>query len=206
MAGIPSVRKRKAILDAAVDAFLRSGYGASIDEIAAAAGVGKQTVYRHFGDKQALFAAALADARQAADVPMAQSVPRTDDPEHDLTRIGEHILASALSPTPAALHRLTVAEAANHPELARHWAEGSAPFLEGGLTEYFRMCDKAGTLEVPDPARAARQFAYLVITEGRMASAYGTRPFSARQRTEIAAQTADLIVRAHRPGGRCAGR
>lgn len=199
MAGIPSAHKRQAILDAAVEAFLQSGYSASVDEIAAAAGVGKQTVYRHFGDKQALFAAALSAARQAAGDPSGLSIPQTGDPVRDLTRIGERILASALSPTLAALHRLTVAEAANHPELARHWGEGAAPFLEAGLTEYFRKCDQAGILEVHEPEVTARQFAYLLITEGRMAGAYGTRPLGARRRTELATRTADLIVRAHSP-------
>lgn len=199
MPGIPSAQKRKAILDAAVTAFLHSGYAASVDEIAAAAGVGKQTVYRHFGDKQALFAAALSTVRQTAEDPASPPAARTNDPVADLARIGERILATALSPTLAALHRLTVAEAATHPELAAYWSEGSAPFLDGGLTEYFRECDHAGALKVPDPARSARQFAYLLITEGRMASAYGTRPLSAHKRAEIATQTADLIMRAHRP-------
>jgi len=199
MPGIPSAPKRKAILDAAVTAFLRSGYAASVDEIAAAAGVGKQTVYRHFGDKQGLFAAALSTVRQTAEEPAALQVARTNDPVQDLARIGERILATALSPTLAALHRLTVAEAAAHPELAAYWSEGSAPFLEGGLTEYFRECDQAGALKVTDPARTARQFAYLLMTEGRMASAYGTRSLNTREREALAAQTADLIVRAHRP-------
>ena len=51
-----SARKRRAILDAATAAFLRNGYlGTSMDEIAALAGVSKQTVYKHFADKERLF-------------------------------------------------------------------------------------------------------------------------------------------------------
>src|SRR5207244_1010955 len=51
-----SARKRQAILDAATTIFLRQGYlGTSMDEIAARAGVSKQTVYKHFADKERLF-------------------------------------------------------------------------------------------------------------------------------------------------------
>jgi TetR/AcrR family transcriptional repressor of mexJK operon len=43
-----SVRKRRAILDAATKVFLAEGFaGASMDAIATAAGVSKPTVYNH---------------------------------------------------------------------------------------------------------------------------------------------------------------
>jgi len=54
--GTQSARKHKAIVDAATALFLSKGYqGTSVDEIAALAKVGKQTVYHHFADKQNLF-------------------------------------------------------------------------------------------------------------------------------------------------------
>ena len=199
MTGVPSQAKRQAILDAATAAFLDHGYAASVDDIAAAAGVGKQTVYRHFGDKQALFLAALAAARETDENRSAAASVSAADPTTALTRIGEHILTVALSPTVAALHRLTIAEIGNHPELNHHWADTAAPYLDEELTGYLRRCHAAGALQVPDPARTARQFAYLLITEGRVASVYGTKPLPPKQRHTIAADTADLIVRAQRP-------
>ncbi|OSP54586.1 TetR/AcrR family transcriptional regulator [Pseudoruegeria sp. SK021] len=54
---------RKAILDAALIEFSEQGYaGARVDEVARAAGVSKPLIYGYFGDKDALYAAALREA------------------------------------------------------------------------------------------------------------------------------------------------
>ena len=51
-----SERKRRAIVEAATTLFLENGYrGTSMEQIATVARVSKQTVYRHFSDKEALF-------------------------------------------------------------------------------------------------------------------------------------------------------
>ena len=51
-----SSRKRSAILDAATELFLTREYaGTSMEDIASAAAVSKQTVYKHFSDKETLF-------------------------------------------------------------------------------------------------------------------------------------------------------
>ncbi|GAA4054235.1 helix-turn-helix domain-containing protein [Actinomadura miaoliensis] len=59
-----AARNRAAILDAAARLFSEHGADAvSMDQVAAAAGVGKGTLFRRFGDKAGL-AAALLDARE----------------------------------------------------------------------------------------------------------------------------------------------
>jgi AcrR family transcriptional regulator len=68
-------RNRERVLDAARRAFAEQGYAVPLDEIAAAAGVGPGTVYRHFPTKEALFEAVsvanvedlAADARARAE-------------------------------------------------------------------------------------------------------------------------------------------
>jgi AcrR family transcriptional regulator len=52
-------RNRDKVLRAAREAFAASGYGVPLDEIAARAGVGPGTVYRHFPAKEALFQAVV---------------------------------------------------------------------------------------------------------------------------------------------------
>ncbi|WP_431915471.1 TetR/AcrR family transcriptional regulator [Nonomuraea jabiensis] len=201
-----SPAKRRAILDAAIKVFTDQGYArTSVDAIAAVAGVGKQTVYGHFGDKEQLFLAAIQEARSAVSAPPAggdaegtPGVTLSGDPREDLTALGERILDIALSPRVSALHRLTIAEVAHHPELQRTWRESSAS-ADRTVVGYLRDSDADGRLRVPDPARAARQFSHLVITEGRVETAYGMLPLRPERRHAIAADAADLIIRAHRP-------
>jgi AcrR family transcriptional regulator len=52
-------RNRDKVLRAAQDAFAARGYGVPLDEIAAMAGVGPGTVYRHFPSKEELFEAVV---------------------------------------------------------------------------------------------------------------------------------------------------
>ena len=68
-------RNREKVLNAAREAFAAFGFGVPLDEIAARAGVGPGTVYRHFPTKEALFEAVVqarvedlaADARARRD-------------------------------------------------------------------------------------------------------------------------------------------
>lgn len=58
-----SLQKRNLILQAAGELFVQDGFDkVSMDQLAEAAGVSKQTVYSHFGSKEGLFQAAI-DAR-----------------------------------------------------------------------------------------------------------------------------------------------
>ena len=74
-----AVRNREKVLRAAREAFGESGYGVPLDEIAARAGVGPGTVYRHFPAKEALFEA-VATARVTDLVSEARSRADAADP------------------------------------------------------------------------------------------------------------------------------
>ncbi|MGH3168207.1 MAG: TetR/AcrR family transcriptional regulator [Trebonia sp.] len=72
-------RNRDKVLRAAREAFARSGYDVPLDEIAALAGVGPGTVYRHFPSKEALFEAVMA-ARVRDLAAYARDRAAADDP------------------------------------------------------------------------------------------------------------------------------
>lgn len=204
--GRPPIRKkspakRSAILAAATKLFLEQGYArTSVDAIAAEAGVGKQTVYGHFGDKEQLFLAVVEETRREQETAIAGTLQDTGDPLADLTAAAELILDGVLSPPIAALHRLTIAELPHHPELQRLWRDQTRKRGRDELiADYLRACDAAGVLRVPDPELATRQLSYLAITEARVLTFQGTQPLPKAERHRIAHDAADLIVRAHRP-------
>jgi AcrR family transcriptional regulator len=72
--------RRAAILDAALEVFSRRGYnGASIDEIAQAAGISKALIYEHFPSKKDLHVSLLERHTQEIFVRLSQTAD-TDDP------------------------------------------------------------------------------------------------------------------------------
>src|SRR6202050_5961734 len=95
-----TARKRQAILDAATTLFLRVGYLAtSMDQIAAAAAVSKQTVYKQFADKQSLFREIVADTVAEVADPVAQQVAGlrdSGDLEADLRGLAHARLAQGI--------------------------------------------------------------------------------------------------------------
>ena len=91
-------RKRSAILDGAKTVFLREGFGlATMDNVASAAGVGKQTVYRHFKSKEALFVGLVSSmcAQVGGLLASAQGEQTDGAPEVELRELG-WLLARAL--------------------------------------------------------------------------------------------------------------
>jgi TetR/AcrR family transcriptional regulator, mexJK operon transcriptional repressor len=75
-----SARKHRAILDAAIKVFLRNGFlGANMDEIAALSEVSKQTIYKHFSSKEALFVEIVTSMTDAASDTVHNEIPEVAD-------------------------------------------------------------------------------------------------------------------------------
>jgi len=64
-ARLPAVRRRRQLLDVALEVFARQGYhSTSMDEVAEAAGVTKPVLYQHFDSKRELYRELLTDVGQ----------------------------------------------------------------------------------------------------------------------------------------------
>lgn len=72
-------RNRESVLDAAGELFARRGDNVQMDEIAARAGLGVGTLYRHFADKRAL-RAAIVGRRFEAVTSLARAAEELSDP------------------------------------------------------------------------------------------------------------------------------
>ena len=118
-----SERRRQAIIQAATEVFLRHGYlGATTDEIAARASVSKQTLYKHFADKQHLFAEIIMDtAVQLVDGlsnAVASTLQDAQDVRKALRDLADGFLRGLLQPDVLRLRRLVIAEADRFPKSA----------------------------------------------------------------------------------------
>ena len=113
--------RRALILTAAEDVFDRHGFGeTSMQEIAAASGMAKKTVYKYFPDKMALFGALIA-SHDNLQVQLAGDPAETGDREERVAGTIERIATFILSPRQLMLTRLVIAEAHKSPELARRF-------------------------------------------------------------------------------------
>ena len=168
-AGEPrSARKRAAILEAAATLFLRSGYlGTSMDEIAALAAVSKQTVYKHFADKEHLFSAiVIAMVDEASDPTYDEVLNLRDsgDIEADLRDLARRLLARVLQPQLMRLRRLVIAEATRFPELGRSFYERGPGRTLAALAEAFARLAERQVLRLRDPSLAAAHFNWLIMS------------------------------------------
>ncbi|MDE2618787.1 MAG: TetR/AcrR family transcriptional regulator [Sphingomonadales bacterium] len=85
------------LLAAARAAFIAQGYGGvSIDALARDAGVSKETIYRHFADKQALFRAALDDLAAEFAARTAALHAAAPSPGAELAGLARAVLDAAL--------------------------------------------------------------------------------------------------------------
>lgn len=81
------VEKRGAILEVAARIFAERGYGETdVQLIADAAGVGKGTVYRHFGTKQDLFLAAADEGMKRLEAALLRVVGVAEEPVEAIRR------------------------------------------------------------------------------------------------------------------------
>jgi AcrR family transcriptional regulator len=112
--------RRAAILDAALDGFSSRGYAeARLDDIAAAAGVGKGTIYLYFRDKQDLFQQLLKSAALPVLDLASNLAARPDIPTRAiLAAVVELFRREVLGTRRKEILRLIIAEGGRFPELA----------------------------------------------------------------------------------------
>jgi len=166
------VRTRAAVMDAARTLFLRKGYaGTTMEDIAAAAGLTKRTVYNNYGGKDALFAEIVADVLAYAEAfarglheAFTVGVTATNL-EATLDDLGRRLALGIVRPEVIALRRLLIGEARAFPALGAEYFDRAPGQVLEALAAGFDHLARRGLLRVADARRAAEQFAYLVAGE-----------------------------------------
>ena len=163
-----SSRKRQAILQAAATVFLRKGYvGSSMDEIAALATVSKQTVYKHFADKETLFSELVEATVRAASDPVHDELlglQDSGDLEADLRDLARRQVAKVMQPQVLQLRRLVIGEAGRFPHLGRSFYELGPGRTVATLAAVFETLADRGLLRLDDSALAAEHFNWLIMS------------------------------------------
>jgi len=196
--------KRVKIRDAAAKLFLRFGYGGvSMDAIAAEAGVSKQTVYSHFGTKDALFGAIIQDKCDELLKPLRsikiKPQAKSSDPEIVLSGIAENFFSLVLSAEGVSHFRAVVAESARFPELAEAFYRSGPAIAVENLAGYLERMHTEGVLHVDDPVGSARLFFGMLRgdTYLRRVLGIGGEPGEA-ERKRLVAQAVRVFIAAHR--------
>jgi AcrR family transcriptional regulator len=182
--------------------FVREGYArASVDTIAASAGVSKRTIYDYYGDKRQLFLATLQETRDAQAAAFRQLLDRTlgqvTDIEAALTRFGrEFATGIARSAERAAVMRLMIAEARHFPDLLE--VTGTSNPVQRALADRLAELAEEGMLDVPDPMEAAEFLGLLVTGRVNYRSWYGAVPLDDAEIARLVAGGVQIFLRAYR--------
>jgi TetR/AcrR family transcriptional repressor of mexJK operon len=196
--------KHQAIMDAAMRVFLREGFArASMDAIAAEAGVSKRTVYNHFADKERLFISVFEAILDAVvtdfDASVEETLGDSDDLHRDFIALARRWVRLFLREDAAALRRLVIAEAVHHPSLMGAWVQAGALRVQDRVEGLLARLADRGKLEVADPFRAAQQLTLLITTPAQQISQFGTVPLTDAQVDDIVVPNVEMFLRAYEP-------
>ncbi|UGV25744.1 TetR/AcrR family transcriptional regulator [Rhodopseudomonas boonkerdii] len=150
--------KRRQILDGARKVFMTLGFdGASMGEIARAAGVSKGTLYVYFTDKSALFES-IVEQEKLEQGKAVLSFDPGRDAETTLTEFGRAYIQLLCRPGGGSAIRTVMAIAERMPDIGKRFYEAVLAHSIRQFAGYLDARVKAGELKIEDTELAAAQF------------------------------------------------
>ncbi|MDI6027955.1 TetR/AcrR family transcriptional regulator [Corticibacterium sp. UT-5YL-CI-8] len=174
--------KRVSIVEAAARVFASEGFAAAnIDVIATEAGVSRQTVYNHHGDKETLFVAVVREITDRANARFFETLDSFPDRPQDLhaelvefaLRLTRNCICNRDSKF---LRKMILMEGSRYPALFLHWREEGPGRVSSALAARFARLALSGWLELADPDVAARQFFALINADLHISTMLGDNP------------------------------
>ncbi len=190
--------KRRQILDGARKVFMDLGFdGASMGEIARAAGVSKGTLYVYFADKCALFEAIIEQ-----EVTQQRHVVFNFDPASDasttLSEFGEAYIAMVCRPGGGSAIRTVMAIAERMPDVGQRYYERALEATINRLAAYLKARVKLGELAIDDCQLAAAQFPLMCQASLFLPFIFQAAPAPSRERIrEVVASAVRMFLAAY---------
>jgi AcrR family transcriptional regulator len=142
--------------------FLAQGYEVSLDAIAGAAGVSKQTIYNLFGSKEELFIATCEDTVDRLTSSLLDP-PADLQPRDVLGQFGHTFLHFLLNEGAIRFKRILIPLAEQYPRLTAQYYRYGPGQARRRLADYLAAETRRGRLAVPDTMLAAEQFTGMLI-------------------------------------------
>jgi TetR/AcrR family transcriptional repressor of mexJK operon len=159
--------KRAAILESAQQVFFANGFvGTSVDEVAAKASVSKQTVYKHFTNKEALFREVVMNVVRARDVGVTAEMLSAGEGsfEEQLRSFARFFLKGVMQPDVLRLRRLVIGEVGRFPQLGEAFHELGPKRAADQMALALRELSAQHGFFLQDPYMAAQHLLCLILS------------------------------------------
>lgn len=189
------------ILDAARQHFDAHGLvRASMDAIAADAGVSKMTIYSHFKSKEGLFEAAIRERtdRVVGGLAGAESLDPLQ-PRQALMAIGEQFLTLTREEQALGQFRSMYGAAGAQTEACSAFYRQGAQRLIAEVAAYLQRADAAGALAVKHPRQAADLFLSMFLGDGHIRGLLMLEMPSEKENSEQLRECVRVFLAAYAP-------
>lgn len=194
-------RKVDQVLSGAREVFLRDGFeGASVDDIAKAAGVSKATLYSYFSDKRQLFKEVVQAECQRMSTEIVSQLDDSMPIREALSRASYGLAKFLVSDFAQKVFRICVAESDRFPELGQAYYEAGPGNGHQQLVEHLEESVAKGELVIPDIEMAAYQFSELCKARNFNLACFGVRTeFTDAEIREVSDATVDMFLKTYAP-------
>ncbi len=174
---------------------MESGYeAASMDAVAARAGVSKATIYVHFESKRALFEAII--RRHTEKLFSHMQLPdKIDDLRQALIVMAQSFVEMILMPDTLSMYRVVAAEAVRQPEIGEAFYCAGPAYTRRKVAEYFHTLSERGlmTMEESETPLMANLFLSMLAGDCHASQLFGREIELGRVSKQVEAAV-DLIV------------
>ncbi|WP_159268045.1 TetR/AcrR family transcriptional regulator [Zhongshania aliphaticivorans] len=193
-----SEEKRSQIIDAAGALFITDGFEkVSMEQIAKSAGVSKQTVYSHFGNKQLLFTAAIDCKCEEYDL-APNKIKQPMGCEEYLSLFSQQLSSLLISEDAIGMFRACIS-GAGQSEVSKLFWEAGPGKIRRQLRVYLEEQSKLGILCIENIDTAAAQLMSMIVCETQFQSLIGLpQSKSTEELKQYATQCAQLFYKAYR--------